>query len=85
MDYDLALVLLSFVGKTYTTDDGRDVRILQLVGGKLESFYICLWTDTYMCFTASCFDVASSMEYSELCKRYPESPNAGVSDEGEAP
>lgn len=55
-DLNLTSVLFSLVGRTYMVDD-REVRVLSLLTGREESFFVCVWTDTCMAFCASLYDV----------------------------
>ncbi len=59
-DLNLTSVLFSFVGRTYMVDD-REVKVLSLLTGREESFFVCVWTDTCMAFCASLYDVGMAL------------------------
>lgn len=58
---ELTAVLYSFVGKTFKRD-GRDVRVLCMLSGPVDSYYICVWDDTCVAYTASLFEVGNAMD-----------------------
>ena len=59
--YDLTALFFSMVNRTYHVD-GREVKVLTLVSGKEESYFVCVWTDTCMCFCDTLYNVGMAME-----------------------
>lgn len=62
---DVSTLLLSFVGKTYLADN-REVKVLSLLTGPVESFYVCIWLDTCMVFSETPYQVGKAMAYDIL-------------------
>lgn len=58
-EFDLLALLFSFVGRTFIKD-GREVKVLSLLAGPIERYYVCVWTDTCMVYCAPLFEVAES-------------------------
>ncbi len=59
--FDLTRLLFSFVNRTYQCD-GRTVKVLSLVSGPEESYFVCVWTDTCVAFCETLYNVGVAME-----------------------
>lgn len=55
-EFDMLALLFSFVGRTFIKDE-REVKVLSLVSGPVEKYFVCVWTDTCMGFCASLGEV----------------------------
>lgn len=64
-EFDLLALLFSLVGRTFIKD-GREVKVLSLLAGPLERYYVCIWTDTSMVYCAPLFEVAMQFDTEDV-------------------
>lgn len=68
--FDLVGALVSCVGKTFERE-GREVKVLSLQIGPIESFFTCVWEDTCMVYCATLYEVGLAIDPDILPKKKP--------------